>query len=87
MKKTFAPIAATLLMLMSSGAIAAELRPGQAGMDQMRRQLLEQLHRDMLTLLQPRLHEDIVAANLQAAPQHLVAGMSRAVAGRGNAAP
>jgi hypothetical protein len=84
-----ASIAGTLLMLaMSAGAHAAEARPGQAGMDQIRRQTLHQLRDDLLSSLQPRLERDLIAANADAAPRHwIAAGASKPLPQPGDAAP
>jgi hypothetical protein len=89
MKIQIVSMAATLLMLaMSGGVRAEEARPGQAGMDMIRRQALDQVRGDMLSTLQPRLERDVIAANTDAAPRHwLAARSSKPVSGQGDAAP
>jgi hypothetical protein len=81
-------MAAALLLTMTAVTQAADVRPGQAGVDAMREQAMAQIRGDMLAGLKPRVERDLVAAVRSAAPRNEVAsGMPVNPPARSNAAP
>ena len=78
--KTIIRLAAGMLLLgFGTLTLAAEPRPGQAGIDSLREQALAQVRADGIASLQPRIERDLVAANQAAAPRQMIAaGMALA---------
>lgn len=65
--------AGTLLLLAAIGAAAAEPRPGQAVMDELREQTLAQLRHETLAALPPQLRHSLHLAMAAARPRSEVA--------------